>query len=171
MARADIAMVSTIDVPEMLRRLDDAERKVLTRHAKIVLKFVRAKWKGWDYTGRPKRAPINVSQKAWTSTVQTTETPFRLELRNQARAYEALGEGAYRVPSPGGAGEGYTAHVHRAGTTRLEMDVLAEAIRTEHLPTIKADLLAAIKGALGKVPTKKLRRGAAGSRRAGRALT
>lgn len=170
MARVDVSLIAVIDVEEMLRRLDDAERAVLTRHQRRALAFVRGKWKGWEYKGRAKRAPINVSQKAWTATVQSTERPFRLELVNEARAFESLGEGRYNVPTPGGPGDGYTAYVHRAGSTRLEQDVLAEALASDYLPQLRADLLAEIKRSLGNTKPKRLRRGTAGPRRVGRAI-
>lgn len=170
MARADASLVSTIDIEGMIRRLDDAERAVLTRHQRAVLKFVRGTWDGWEYAGRPKGAKTGISQAAWAASVQSTERPFRLELVNQARGFEALGGGRYRVLKPGGAGDGYAAYVHRAGSSKLEQDVLAEAIATDYIPKLKADLIAEIQRSLGQTKRKKLRRGAAGPRRAGRTL-
>lgn len=170
-ARASVTMTTSLDVGDLMRRLTDAERKVIVGHATIILKAIKKRWRGWEYDGRPKGAPVNVSLKAWQSTIQSTENPFRVEIANEARAYKALGGGAYSVPAPGGPGDGYSAYVHRSGDSTPEVEYIAEEIRTKYAPAMKADLIAAIKATLdAPAQRKKLRRGSTGPRRRAAAL-
>lgn len=140
---ADVTATTTIDLAGLAGRLLDAERKVLVRNERKVLGFIRDRWVGWLYKGRAKGAPRNVSFRAWKSTLQTTDTPYELQVANEARSYDS--------------GKPYVAHVHRAGETRPEHLKLADAIEADLVPGMGAEFNEEIKKALEPRPRKKLR--------------
>lgn len=146
---ADVQVVSTLDLSGMInRRLGDSERAVFNRHRRKILSFIVKRWSDWEYKGRPKSAPRNVSQSAWRSTVETTEADaVALVITNEARDYRTKSKD-------------YVAYVHRSGTSAPEVDVVFDAIKTDLMPPLIADLTAEIEKRMN-VPAKpqKLRKG------------
>jgi hypothetical protein len=140
---ANVQMTTTIDFDGMEGRLLDAERVVFTRFERTILKFIRGKWIGWEYKGRAKSAPRNVSFRAWASTLQTTDAPYSLHISNEARGY------ASKKP--------YVAYVHRVGETRPFYLTLGDDMSSEIMPAMKAALIAQMKQALEPRERKKLR--------------
>lgn len=140
---ASVSATTTIDFEGMAGRLLDAERAVLAKGSRAILAFIRSKWVDWEYKTRPVNAPRNVSFRAWTSTLQTTEAPYSLVVANDARGY------ATGLP--------YVAYVHRAGDNRKYYTVLADEINVEILPGMLAHFKTEFQKAMGPRERKKLR--------------
>lgn len=153
---ADITVTTTFDVSGLInRRLNDAERAVFNKHRRGIVAFIRAAWTGWRYEGRPPTAPRNVSQTAWTSTVETTEADaVALVIRNEARDYRT-------------SSKDYVAYVHRSGSSVPEAEVLFDTLRTDYVPRLVTDLTAEIQQGLNQpAKAQKLRKGGGTVRRA-----
>lgn len=146
---ADVTVTTTLDVSGLIsRRLNDAERKVFNRHRRGIVAFIRGRWSGWRYEGRPIGAPRNVSQSAWTSTIETTEADaIALVIRNEARDYRT-------------GTKDYVAYVHRSGSSTPEVDAVFDAVRTDYVPKVVTELTAEIQKSLNQ-PAKRqaLRKG------------
>ena len=127
---ADIVTSTTIDLTGIDRILLDSERRVLQSYGQRILRFIRGEWTGWKYAGRPARAPRNVSMRAWKRTLETTENRAVLHLRNEARGWNS--------------GDPYVSHVRRAKGEPLEVDVVLNAVVSDFVPKMKADIIAEV---------------------------
>ena len=133
---ADVEITTSIDFGDQGTRLSDEVRKVFERWEKKILETrIKDKWEGWDYIGRPKNAPVNVSLKGWKSTLETNRNQAALTIVNQARDYRT-------------GTRAYVAYVHRAGETTPEVDKIWDDIQSTDVPAMRADLTAAIGKAL-----------------------
>lgn len=160
-AMVDIGISSSVDLTSMIaRRLIDSERRVFNAHRDKVIIVIKDKWVDWNYEGRPADAPRNVSQEAWKSRIATSEAKAELILTNEATAYRASrrkrkeGDPQTYVKTK----KHYAAYVHRAGSTKLEWQVVRDMLVTDYLPKMIADLIEEVKKNVfvpGKV--KKLR--------------
>ena len=155
---ADFSVTSTVDFSDIERRLTDAERQVLVRHGDIIKKAILARWTDWAYEGRPKDAPVNVSRKAWTRKVTTTESKATLTISNEARDWRT-------------GTKAYVAYVHRAGKREIEVDVIAAEMEATYYPALVTELTAVVRATLNapKQP-KKLRSTGTTGRVRGRTL-
>lgn len=143
--RAGVTMSSTVDIGDIARRLNDAERRVFVRWERKILDRIKRKWRNWEYKGRPDGAPVNVSLSTWTSRVQTT-TGAVLTVENLI---------------------GYAGYVHRAGLPSIAaggkgvVGELVDEINANDVPKMTADLRAEV---LRNIATPRRRRQVAGGR-------
>ena len=119
-----VVVTSTFDAEGVVGRMQETSRRVLTRHRKYALDFVKAQWVGWVYKGRAPSAPRLVSQRRWRAEVQTTVAPFSLDLLND---------------------KDYVEHVHRTGTTAIEYVAVANELRVSAMVMqLRQDLAASL---------------------------
>lgn len=152
----DFRSTSTVDFSALAGRMPEIARKVLTTHQDRILTAIRARWTGWKYAGRPPGAPRHVSRRAWKSRIEST-SPAKLAITNEARDYRT-------------GTRAYVRYVHRAGTRKLEVQVVQADLNFKYYPAMKADLLAAIRAALvvpGKPVTARSRGSSAPTRGGG----
>lgn len=130
--RAECIVTTTIDFGDLRRRLMDAERRVFARHERKILSFVRSEWTGWEYKGRPAKAPRLVSHDAWKSEIQTTEGRAVLRVYNEARDYRG-----------GGA---YAGFIHRAGRSPEDVEHVRvwARVRATLEPAMRQELTAEV---------------------------
>lgn len=147
--KADVSLTTTIDFADLNRRLTDAENKVFNAHREGIVEFIKGRWTGWIYKGRPAAADRLVSHQAWSSELETTENRAVLLIFNHARS----------------RGKAYSAYVHRSGNSTLESVVVWAEVKEKLLPALKRDLIAAVSKAL---TTPGKRRKLAGNRTAAR---
>ena len=148
--RAHVSITSTISFKGLGRRLLDAERDVLVRHEKRILTAIKKGWRDWEYDGRPDSAPVNVSLKAWQSTIDTRNGRAALMIRNEARDWRT-------------GTRSYVAHVHRAGASVTEASVVLDMLVTTWIPKLKDALTKVIRKEL----TVKQRRRSLGDSKGG----
>lgn len=141
-AGASITATTTIDFGDLQRRLADSERKILREYGAKITKGIRDDWQGWDYVGRRKGAPRNVSRKAWKWSVETAEGKAVLTLINEAKDWRT-------------GTKSYVAYVHRAGDATPEFEHIAEDIRTQILPDMVRDLAAEVARNIGAPKQRK----------------
>lgn len=143
-----VSMLTTVpDLPEIQRRLTNAERSVFTKHEKILLDAVKKRWRDWNYqhAGPQYRNPAlhawDVSVKAWRSTNNTTigSRPALLLINDIE----------------------YAGFVHRTGTAVIEWEAIWDDVWAQYGPALQADLKTAIEAALN-APGPVKRRGATG---------
>ena len=115
------------DIPDIKRRLNDAERRVFTNWESRVLDFYQDRWTGWRYEGRPAGDPRLVSYDAWTTQVRATAEGPELTVENKARDYRT-GTNAY------------VSFVTRSGASRPEWEVVTDEFIAEQLPILAQDL-------------------------------
>ena len=144
----NIAVSSTVNLADLDRRLLEAQRRVLKRWEKKLLKRIKGRWVNWKYAGRPENAPINVSLQAWKSRIELDpEGRPTLVILNEARDYRY--------------GKPYVAHVHRAGRTTPEVDVIGDDIDASVVPAMRQDLVKEIRKTLA-APQRRRRIGTRG---------
>ena len=129
---ASVVVTTTLDLSDIERRLTDAEFKVLHKHRKGVVDFIKGKWIGWQYKGRPPGAPRLVSRDAWTSTVSSVENKAAMTITNEATD----------------RGKHYAGYVHRSGAVVEEWRVLWEQVKAQYLPVFRQELLAEVQRTL-----------------------
>ncbi len=139
----DVEATVTLDVPNLVKRLDGAVLRIMQRARRDLVADARRKWRGWEYKGRPV-SKRNISINAWESTIQTTEHPYSFTVENHAR-------GVY-------SGKPYVNLVHRAGSSEYEADVLFASWGESQIPKLEADLTRAILDEMGKPGSVKKRR-------------
>ena len=148
-AGASISATTTIDFGDLGRRLADAERKILRQYGAKIVKGIRDDWQGFDYKGRRKGAPRNVSRKAWRWTVETAEGKAVLLIQNEAKDWRT-------------GTKSYVAYVHRAGDKTPEFEHIAEDIQAETIPDMVRDLAAEVARDIGAPKVRKALRGRGG---------
>ena len=141
-AGASISATTTIDFGDLGRRLADAERKILRQYGAKIVKGIRDDWQGWDYTGRRKGAPRNVSRKAWRWTVETAEGKAVLLIQNEAKDWRT-------------GTKSYVAYVHRAGDATPEFEHIVGDIETSILPDMVRDLAEEVARNIGAPKQRK----------------
>ena len=139
----DVEATFTLDVPDLVKRMDGAVIKVFQKARRDLVTNARQKWRGWEYKGRPV-SKRNISINAWESTIQATEAPYSFTVENHARSVYG--------------GKPYVDQVHRAGSDEKECAVLFRSWGESKIPEIEANLTRAILAEIGKPgPVKKRR--------------
>ena len=113
-------------------RLADSVRAVLVEWEKrILIDRIKARWRGWNYVGRPPGAEINVSLQGWKSRIETSENQATLIIENEARDWRT-------------GTRAYVAYVHRAGSVETEVASIWADLQATDIPAMRADLTAAV---------------------------
>lgn len=142
-AGASFSATTTIDFGDLGRRLLDTERNVLREYGALIVKTeIRDRWQGWDYKGRPKGAPRNVSRKAWKWEIETTEGRAVLRIVNDAKDWRTKERS-------------YSAYVHRSGDPTPEVTYIVQDIESAILPDMVRDLTAEVARNIGAPKQRK----------------
>lgn len=149
--KIDVDVIATVDFSAMTkdlnRRLNDAEREVFLRWQTDVQDFYQDRWTGWRYKGRPASAPRLVSFEGWHTEISTIAERTALTVVNDARDYRT-------------GTKAYVQHVHRAGSDRLEWEVVTDEFVADALPGMVTDLSRTIAQSLSRdTPPKRVRAG------------
>lgn len=131
-AGADVTITTTTSFGDLGSRLADSVRAVLVEwERRILVDRIKRRWRGWNYTGRPPGAEINVSLQGWRSRIETNANQATLIIENEARDWRTKARA-------------YVAYVHRAGATTPEVDLIWADLEATDNPAMRADLTAAV---------------------------
>jgi hypothetical protein len=125
---ADVVVTTSVDFTGIERILLNSERRVLQRNGQAILRFIRTAWTGWSYVGRPKKAPRNVSMRAWRRDIETTEDKAVLRITNRARDWRT------------GIHE-YVAYVRRKKGADPEYLSVFNDVEAEFIPRMRQELI------------------------------
>lgn len=113
-----VQAISTVDLDNLQRRLNDCENRVFRRHKDRIVGAIKAAWTGWLYRGRPTDAQRNVSLKAWDSRIETTNRVVLYVLNSRD----------------------YSSFVHRSGSTDIEWQQIWATVESTMIPPLVKDL-------------------------------
>ena len=142
-ARASVTLTTTLDLPTIARRLNDAELKILREGGDRIVRKIKARWVGWKYENAPpdKRGR---SRAGWKRTVTSNTDPITLTIYDDAKSY--YGD------------EFYVSFVKRRAGARPEAELAFEDVLAQDIPVLQAALAAAMLAAINEpAPPRRVR--------------
>jgi hypothetical protein len=142
-ARFAVSLTSTLDLPELARRLSAAELKILRDGGDSIVKKIKGRWVGWKYESAPKDKRGR-SRAGWKRTLTSNTDPITLTISNDARDY-------YK-------GDPYVEHVARKKGDTPEYVLAFEDVLSNDIPKLRDALTAAILAAMNEpAPARRVR--------------
>lgn len=141
--RFAVSMTSTLDLPELARRLSAAELKILRTGGDQIVRKIKAGWTGWKYESAPadKRGR---SRAGWKRTLTSNTDPITLTIFNDARDYYG--------------GKPYVEHVARSKGATPEYVIAFEDVLSSDVPALRDALTSAILAAMNEpAPARRVR--------------
>jgi hypothetical protein len=141
--RFAVSMTSTLDLPELQRRLNAAELKILRDGGDQLVRKIKARWVGWKYESAPKDKRGR-SRAGWKRTLTSNTDPITLTVYDDARSY--YGDKAY------------VQYVARSKGATPEYVLAFEDALTTDIPALRDALTAAIVAAMNDpAPPRRVR--------------
>lgn len=141
--RFAVSMTSTLDLPELARRLSAAELKILRTGGDEIVRKIKGRWVGWKYESAP-RDKRGRSRAGWKRTLTSNTDPITLTVFNDARDY-------YK-------GDPYVEHVARSKGATPEYVIAFEDVLSSDVPALRDALTAAILAAMNEpAPARRVR--------------
>ena len=130
-----VTMTSTLDLPALLRRLNEAELKIIRQAGDRIVRKIKANWVGWRYESAPKDKRGR-SRAGWRRTLTSNTEPVTLTIHNGALDY-------YKSRP-------YVQYVARRKGATPEYVLAFADVTSIEVPALRAALTTAILGAMNE---------------------